>query len=46
MDSKDESYSKKYFNKYCEARKESGLDNSNLQDSFVKYMVEDTDLGF
>ena len=46
MEKEDDSYAKNYFDKYCEARKSSGLDNSNIKDSFMKYMVEDVDLGF
>ena len=46
LEKQDESYAKNYFQKYCEARKSSGLDNSNIKDSFMKFMVEDVDLGF
>ena len=46
MEKEDDSYSKNYFEKYCNARKESGLDNSNIKDSFMKFMVEDIDIGF
>ena len=46
MESTDDSFSKNYFEKYCEARKSSGLENSNIKDSFMKFMVEDIDLGF
>ena len=46
MEKESDIYSKTYFDKYCEARKSSGLDNSNIKDSFMKFMVEDADLGF
>ena len=46
LEKQDESYSTNYFQKYCDARKSSGLDNSNIKDSFMKFMVEDVDLGF
>lgn len=46
IDAKDKSYSEKYFKKYCDARAESGLDNSKTQETFMKFLVEDVDLGF
>lgn len=46
MDDKDKSYSENYFEKYCKARAESGLDNSTNQETFMKFLVEDVDLGF
>ena len=48
MDSQNEQYKKEYFNRYKQARKDSGLDESkeDLEGSFMKYMVEDVDLGF
>lgn len=46
MEKENDSYSKNYFEKYCNARTESGLDNSNIKDSFMKFLVEDVDLGF
>ena len=41
MEKEDESYSKDYYNKYCDARKNAGLDNSNNQETFMKFLVED-----
>lgn len=41
---KDEDYHTKFFERYMEARKKSGLPDSD--DSFIKYMCEDLDLGF
>ena len=46
MESENDTYAKNYFEKYREARKSSGLDNSNIKDSFMRYMVEDVDIGF
>lgn len=44
MDKEDASYKEMYFKKYSDARKESGLDTSTLQDNFIKYMIEDVDI--
>ena len=41
---KDEDYHTKFFDRYMEARKSSGLPNDD--NSFIKYMCEDLDLGF
>jgi hypothetical protein len=41
---KDEDYHAKFYERYMEARKKSGLPDSD--DSFIKYMCEDIDLGF
>lgn len=41
---KDEDYHVKFYDRYMEARKKSGLPDSD--DSFIKYMCEDIDLGF
>ena len=46
MDKENENYAKDYYNKYSEARANSGLDNSNIKDNFMKFLVEDVDLGF
>jgi len=46
MDEKDTSYKEVYLNKYLEARKKTGLDVTNMKDSFMKYMVEDAELPF
>jgi hypothetical protein len=46
MEKENDSYSKNYFKKYCDARKESGLDNSANQDTFMKFLVEDVELPF
>ena len=46
MDEKDSSYKEVYLNKYLEARKKTGLDVTNMKDSFMKYMVEDAELPF
>jgi hypothetical protein len=46
LEKADSSHSENYFKKYCEAREKSGLDNSNIKDSFMKFLVEDVDLGF
>ena len=41
-------YAKDYFQKYCDARSASGLDNSTNQETFMQFLVEDQDdkLGF
>lgn len=41
MDEKYPDYREKYFNKYMDARKQAGLDTTNVQDNFMKFMVED-----
>jgi hypothetical protein len=46
MEKQDESYAKTYFKKYCDARTESGLSNSTNEDTFMKFLVEDENLGF
>lgn len=46
MEKEDESYAKNYFKKYCDARAESGLDNATHNDTFMKFLVEDVDIGF
>jgi len=46
MEQQDQSYSKHYYKKYCDARSDSGLSNSDNQDTFMKFLVEDVDLGF
>ena len=46
MEKKDGSYKENYFKTYCDARTKSGLDNSQNQDTFMKFLVEDVDLGF
>ena len=46
MDKENKSYSESYFKKYCDARSDSGLDNSANQTTFMKFLVEDEDLGF
>lgn len=47
-DDEDEKYEKMYFERYMDARKASGLDDKekSLKDSFLRYMVEEVDLGF
>lgn len=46
LDSESDEYSKIYFKKYCDARSDSGLDNSINQDTFMKFLVEDEELPF
>lgn len=41
MDEKYPDYREKYFTKYMDARKQAGLDTTNVQDNFMKFMVED-----
>lgn len=46
MEKENDEYAKTYFKKYCDARAESGLDNATNKDTFMKFLVEDVDLGF
>lgn len=46
MEDKDPSLKSKYYDKYMNARKEAGLsiDQKSLQESFMKYLVQDAEL--
>ena len=46
LDKQNDDYKKKYFDKYMQARRESGLYDKQNEDNFIKFMVEDADLGF
>jgi hypothetical protein len=46
MEKESDEYTRDYFKKYCDARSKSGLDNSVDQNTFMKFLVEDVDLGF
>ena len=46
MEKEDETHAQNYFKKYCDARSDSGLSNSENQNTFMKFLVEDVDLGF
>lgn len=46
MDEKDPYYKESYYKNYCDARSQSGLDNSSNQDTFMKFLVEDAELPF
>ena len=47
MDSENPEYAKEYIEKYLKARRDAGIpDEHNTEDNFVKYMVQDIDLGF
>jgi hypothetical protein len=46
MDKEDISYSEGYFKNYCDARSETGLDNSENKETFMKFLVEDAELDF
>lgn len=39
-------YKASFLEKYISAREKTGLDNSKDQDTFMKYLTEDADLGF
>ena len=43
MDQEFPEFKDKYFQKYMDARKKSGLDENirDVQDNFMKYMIED-----
>jgi len=44
MDAENPDYEKRFYNKYMDARRESGLPATD--DSFIRYLNEDADLGF
>ena len=47
MDEQNPDYSKEYYDRYMKARRDAGIpDEHNTEENFVKYMVEDIDLGF
>ena len=48
LESKDSLYKEEYFQKYLDARKDSGLSISQKEQdtSFMKFLVEDAELGF
>ncbi len=47
MDAQNPEYAKEYFDRYMKARRDAGIaDENNTEENFVKYMVEDIDLGF
>ena len=46
MEKENDTYAKEYFKKYCDARESAGLSNSENQDTFMKFLVEDAELGF
>jgi len=48
IDLKEPNFKNLYFEKYMKARKEAGIveDNKNIEENFIKYMVEDVDLPF
>lgn len=46
-DKKNPDFSKTYFDRYVQARRDAGIpDDRNSDENFMKYMVEDVDLGF
>lgn len=48
MDNKHPEFKDLYYEKYCKAREDAGLqeDATTRADNFMKYLVEDADLGF
>ena len=46
MDKENTDFANTYFDKYKKARSEAGLDNSECQDTFMKFLVEDAILDF
>lgn len=48
MDKENPDYKDKYYDKFMEARRQVGVKETpeNAKDNFIKYMVEDVDLGF
>lgn len=46
LETADPTYKENYFKKYMEARAQAGLSTDAHGDNFIKFMVEDADLGF
>lgn len=46
IDAETPEYKEKYYEKYAEARRSAGIEEEKTQESFMKYMVEDVELGF
>jgi hypothetical protein len=48
MDTDFPDFQKSYFEKYRKAREEAGIkeNEEDTQSNFIKYMIEDVDLGF
>lgn len=46
MEEQDPTYKETYFKKYMDAREKAGLSTDAHADNFIKFMVEDADLGF
>lgn len=47
MDEQNPDFSQQYFDRYMKARRDAGIpDEHNTEENFVKYLVEDIDLGF
>jgi hypothetical protein len=48
MDEKHPTFNESYYEKYMQARKDAGIteDIKEAQDNFIKFLVEDVDLGF
>ena len=48
MDQEYPEFQKSYFDKYMKAREDAGIkeDSEKANENFIKYMVEDVDLGF
>jgi hypothetical protein len=40
-------FGKEYFDRYMQARRDAGIpDEQNTEENFIKYMIEDIDVGF
>ena len=48
MDEEYPEFQKSYFEKYMKAREDAGIkeDSEKANENFIKYLVEDVDLGF
>jgi hypothetical protein len=46
MDAQDSHFKELYFDKYMEARKQVNLPTEQVEDNFLKYLVEDAELDF
>lgn len=46
MDKENSEYKEQYYERYMKARRDAGIPSDRIEDNFVKYMVEDANLGF
>ena len=47
LDQEHPDFHSQFYDKYVQARREAGIPtDTNTDDNFIKYMVEDLDIGF